>query len=74
MSRNREYIEEAFDIYYEALGRAVETGMNKRDKIFFDEFMKLNNKHLLDNLDKAMVLFKEEAKPNEQNRNHSTFH
>lgn len=62
MSRNSEFISEAFDIYNEALNTIILSEPIKKQEELFANLIELNNKHLIDNLDKALKLFKEEVK------------
>lgn len=62
MSRNSEFIKEAFNIYYETFDELIFSDRIKRQEVLFANLIELNNKHLIDNLDKALRLFKEEVK------------
>lgn len=62
MSRNSEFIKEAFNIYYETFDELKLSDRIKRQEVLFANLIELNNKHLYDNLDKALRLFKEEVK------------
>lgn len=62
MSRNKEYIQEAFDIFNETFDKLIFSDRLKHDKELFAKLMELNIEHLIDNLDKALKLFKEEVK------------
>jgi len=62
MSKNSEYIMEAFNIYEETLSELITSKELKNQVELFNNLIELNNKHLIDNLDKALRLFKEEDK------------
>lgn len=62
MTKNSDYIKAAFIIYKETIGWITIHVNNKMDPELFAKLKKLNNKHLIENLDKALVLFKEEKK------------
>lgn len=59
--KNNDYIQEAFTIY-EQLGHAIlNANIQKRDTDLYDKLIALNNRHLIDNLDKALYLFKDKV-------------
>lgn len=63
MSRDNDYIKSVFAVYKETINEIVaNTDIMKRDPELFAKLIELNNKHLIENLDKALVLFKEENK------------
>lgn len=62
MSRNEDYIKAAFAIYEEALNAILQHSSKKVNPDLFDKLMGLNARHLIDNLDKALVLFKDKEK------------
>lgn len=62
MSKNSEYIKEAFNIYEETLDELITSKVLKKQDELFANLIELNNEHLIDNLDKALRLFKEEDK------------
>lgn len=64
MSRNNNAIKEAFDIYNEVIGMALQSSFMPRESELFGNVIALNEKHLLANLDKALVLFKEDTQGN----------
>ena len=55
MSRNNEYIKESFSMFYEAMDAI----RNWKDQELRAKIIELNIKHLLDNLDKSLVQFKD---------------
>lgn len=55
MSRNNEYIKESFSMFYEAMDAI----RNWKDQELRAKITELNIKHLLDNLDKSLVQFKD---------------
>ena len=62
MTKNSDYIKAAFIIYEQTIGWITSNVSNKIDPELFAKLIELNNKHLIENLDKALVLFKEEKK------------
>ena len=62
MSKNSQYIKEVFNIYDETLNTIILSDPIKKQEELFANLIELNNKHLIDNLDKALRLFKEEVK------------
>lgn len=48
-----------FEIYNETLNEILNTDIMKRHPELFAKLIELNNKHLIENLDKALVLFKD---------------
>jgi hypothetical protein len=51
MTRNEEYIQNAFNIFYKLMDQIHKWG----DSDLKNNIMELNKKHLLSNLDKALV-------------------
>lgn len=62
MLRNEDYIKAAFVIYEEALNAILRHCSKKANPDLFDKLIGLNDRHLIDNLDKALVLFKDKEK------------
>lgn len=60
MTKNSDYIKATFIIYEQTLNRIISYVNQKGDSELFAKLIELNNKHLIENLDKALVLFKEE--------------
>ena len=54
-NRNREYIMKAFEIYNLTMEIALEVNRKAQQELF-NKLIELNNKHLIENLDKALNL------------------
>lgn len=64
MSRVNDYtnnIKAAFAIYDETLCAILHTNLQKMEPDVFRKLIELNLRHLFDNLDKALVLFKDKV-------------
>lgn len=55
-------IKAVFEIYKETLNEILNADIIKRHPELFAQLIELNNKHLIENLDKSLVMFKEENK------------
>ena len=55
-------VKAVFEIYKDTLNEILNTDLMKRQPELFAQLIELNNKHLIENLDKALVIFKEENK------------
>lgn len=62
MTRNNDYIKAAFVIYNETISLILNNVTMKRDPELFAKLIQLNNEHLIENLNKALVLFKDKEK------------
>lgn len=58
MSRNKEYIQESFEIFFEVMEKLD----GWKESELRAKIIELNTKHLLDNLDKSLIQFKESDK------------
>lgn len=63
MSRNESYIQNAFNMFY----KVMDTMNNWGESDLKDNIIELNKKHLLDNLDKALVQINEDTEGDTDN-------